>query len=94
MCVRVLVLCVCVCTFEWQCSNSEFRKPSLPQLVNDLAYHIDADEILSLAESYALQLHHSQSLPDELKALLVKGGKEELFTGYQEAGSSAAEGDS
>ena len=60
-----------------------------PQLVNELAYHLDADDILTLAEAYALQLHCSQSLPDELKALLVKGGKEELFTGYQAAGNTA-----
>lgn len=82
-----------------QCGNNELCDPSLPpppplQLVNELAYHLDADEILSLAESYALQLHHSQSLPEELRALLVEGGMEDLFTGYQEAGRSLAEGTS
>ena len=74
--------------------TNELRDPSppIPQLVNELAYHLDADQILSLAESYTLQLHHSQSLPSQLKALLVKGGMEELFTGYQEAQRSVAEG--
>lgn len=48
--------------------------------INDLSMKMDVNELLKLAEVYCLQLHLAESLPEELQALLVQGGKDVLFS--------------